>query len=109
MSKTAFLAKDTISLKESVSIVDCDKAASSVIAGHTEVGGILLDRPEGDDLIRTPDGPGHLHLRNIEQALVLRAMTEDTDLTRHLQDALPSRRICLAADKSVRSGQGVLR
>lgn len=108
MSETAFFVKDIISPKGAVSIVDADKAGSSDIEGHTKVGGILLHRPEGDTLIRVPDEPGHQDLCDAEQAFVLRAMAEDLDLDRHVQDAVQSLRICLAADESIRTGQTVL-
>jgi hypothetical protein len=36
-----------------------------------------------------------------------RAIREDLDLSRHLQDAVRSLAVCLAADESVRSGQPV--
>ena len=38
---------------------------------------------------------------------VARAITENLDLTRHMEDAVQSLAICLAADESVRSGQPV--
>ena len=107
MSETAFFVKDIISPGGAVSIVDADKAASSDIDGHTRVGGILLHRPTGDRLITMPDEPGHQGLCDAEQAFVLRAIAEDTDLGRHMQDAVQSLRICLAADQSIRSGQPV--
>ncbi len=108
MSETAFFVKDIISPNGSVSIVDSDKVASSDIEGHTRVGGILLHRADGDHLIRMPEEPSHQDLCNAEQAFVLRAMAKDIDLTRHVQDAVQSLRICLAADESIRSGQSVL-
>ena len=37
----------------------------------------------------------------------LKAIREDIDLTRHMDDAVQSLRICLAADESVRTGQTV--
>jgi predicted dehydrogenase len=107
ISETAFFVKDIISPNGAVSIVDSDKAASSDIEGHTKVGGILLHRPGGDQLIRMPNDPSHQDLCNAEQAFVLRAIAEDIDLTRHVQDAVQSLRICLAADESIRSGQSV--
>lgn len=107
MSETAFFVKDIISPGGAVSIVDADKGASSDIDGHTRVGGILLHRPAGDRLITMPDEPGHQGLCDAEQAFVLRAIAEDTDLGRHMQDAVQSLRICLAADQSIRSGQPV--
>lgn len=51
--------------------------------------------------------PGHQELCDLEQAYVLRALREDIDLTRHMDDAVQSLRICLAADESVRSGKPV--
>ena len=38
---------------------------------------------------------------------MVRAIRDDTDLTRHMQDAVASLAVCLAADESVRSGQPV--
>ena len=104
MSETAFFVKDIISPNGSVSIIDSDRGASSDIEGHGKVGGILLHRPSGDQLIATPDDPGHQGLCDREQAFVLRAIAEDLDLSRHMHDAVQSLRICLAADESIRSG-----
>ena len=53
------------------------------------------------------DEPGHQDLCDREAAFVARAITEDLDLTRHIEDAVASLRVCLAADESVRSGQPV--
>jgi predicted dehydrogenase len=107
MSETAHFVKDIISPHGAVSIVDSDRAASSDIDGHTKVGGILVHRPDGDHLIPTPDDPGHQGLCDREQAYVLRAIDHDIDLGRHMQDAVQSLRICLAADESIRTKQVV--
>ncbi len=107
MSQTAYFVKDVISPKGSVSIVDAEAAASSDIAGHTRVGAILVHRPGGDRRIETPDEPGHQALCDAEQAFVLRAIREDIDLGRHMQDAVQSLRICLGADESIRTGRAV--
>ena len=107
ISETAFFVKDIISPAGSVSIVDGDKGASAYIDGHTAVGGILVHRPGGDVLIRDTGDPGHQGLCDREQAFVLRAMAEDIDLGRHMQDAVQSLRICLAADESIRTGRVV--
>ena len=107
MSETAFFVKDIISPQGAVSIVDGDKGASTDIDGHTRVGGILLHRPDGDRLIEMAKEPGHQGLCDAEQAFVLRAIAEDLNLERHLQDAVQSLRICLAADESIRSGQAI--
>lgn len=51
--------------------------------------------------------PGHDALCAREQDYVYRAIVEDIDLTRHMNDAVQSLKICLAADESVRTGQVV--
>ena len=107
MSETAFFVKDIVSPKGSVSITEGNQPASSDIDGHTKVGGILVHRPEGDQAIEMPDEPGHQELCDAEQAFMLRAITEDIDLTRHVKDAVTSLAICLAADQSIRSGRPV--
>ncbi len=107
ISETAFFVKDIISPNGSVSITDADKGASSDIDGHTRVGGILLHKPTGDRRIALEDEPGHQGLCDLEQAYVLRAIAEDIDLSRHVEDAVQSLRICLAADESIRSGKVV--
>ncbi|MCK0171742.1 Gfo/Idh/MocA family oxidoreductase [Aliiroseovarius sp. S1123] len=107
MSETAFFVKDVISPAGSVSITEADKAGSSDVDGHTKVGGLLVHRPDGDTVIDLPDEPGHQELCDAEQAYMLRSIREDIDLTRHMQDAVQSLAICLAADESVRTGQPV--
>ncbi|WP_065334898.1 Gfo/Idh/MocA family protein [Tritonibacter mobilis] len=107
MSETAFFVKDVISPKGSVSITEADKSGSSDVDGHTRVGGLLVHRPEGDQLIGLPDEPGHQDLCDAEQAYMLRAIREDLDLSRHARDAVQSLAICLAADESVRTGTPV--
>lgn len=104
MSETAFFVKDIVSPNGAVSITEGNPGASADIDGHTRVGGLLVHRPEGDRRIALPDEPGHQALCDAEQAFVLRAIAEDIDLTRHMNDAVQSLRICLAADESIRSG-----
>ncbi len=108
MSETAYFVKDVISPKGSVSIVDADKGASANIDGHTRVGGLLVHKPSGDRMIDLPEDPGHQGLCDTEQMFMLRAMAEDLDLDRHIEDAVQSLRICLAADESIRTGALVL-
>lgn len=107
MSETAFFVKDIVSPNGSVSITDGNKGASSDIEGHTKVGGLLVHTPQGDRTIDMPDEPGHQELCDAEQAYMLRAIAEDIDLTRHMNDAVQSLAICLAADESIRTGQPV--
>ncbi|KPA20705.1 Inositol 2-dehydrogenase [Shimia sp. SK013] len=107
MSETAFFVKDVVSPRGSVSITDADKSGSSDVDGHTRVGGLLVHRLDGDELIELPDEPGHQALCDAEQHYMLRAINEDLDLTRHMQDAVQSLSICLAADESVRTGKPI--
>jgi len=107
MSETAFFVKDIVSPNGAVSITEGNKGASADVDGHTKVGSILVHRPEGDTLIDPPDEPGHDALCAAEQAYMLRAISEDIDLTRHMTDAVGSLAICLAADESIRTGQPI--
>jgi predicted dehydrogenase len=108
MSETAFFVKDIVSPNGSVSITDQEKGASANIDGHTKVGGLLVHRPSGDQWIELPNEPGHQDLCDAEQRFVVTAIANDQDLTRHMQDAVSSLRICLAADTSIRTGQPVM-
>lgn len=107
MSETAFFVKDIVSPNGAVSITDGNKGASSDIEGHTKVGGLLLHRPGGDQMIEMPDEHGHQALCDAEQAFMLRAIAKDIDLSRHMSDAVASLAICLAADESIRTGQSI--
>lgn len=107
MSETAFFVKDIISPNGSVSITEGNKGASDDVDGHTKVGGILVHRPTGDQMIEMEGEPGHDDLCAAEQTYVLRAIAQDIDLTRHMNDAVQSLNICLAADESIRTGQPI--
>ena len=107
VSETAFFVKDVISPGGSVSILDADKGASSDIGGHTKVGALLVHRPGGDETIALPEEPDHQALCDAEQAWMRRAIDEDLDLSGHMEDALNSLRIVLAADESIRTGRTV--
>ncbi len=61
----------------------------------------------GDRMIEMPDEPGHQALCDAEQAYMLRAIARDIDLTRHMNDAVRSLAVCLAADESIRTGHPV--
>ncbi|RUV81557.1 gfo/Idh/MocA family oxidoreductase, partial [Mesorhizobium sp. M1A.F.Ca.IN.020.32.1.1] len=57
-----------------------------------------------DELLSMEGEPGHQELCDLEQAFLLKAIREDIDLTRHMEDAVKSLAVCLAADQSVRTG-----
>lgn len=117
ISETAFFVKDVMSPRGSVSIVMDADAKSDDIDSHTKTSMIRVHSaetgPDGrfirpDEDLTMAGEPGHQDLCDLEQAYVLRAIREDIDLTRHMDDAVQSLRICLAADESVRTGQPVL-
>ena len=116
MSETAFFVKDVISPKGCVSIVMDPNAKSDDIDTHTKTSVIRLHHaatgPDGafvapDQFLQMAGEPGHQDLCDLEQAFVLKAIREDLDLDRHMDDAVQSLRICLAADESVRTGKTI--
>ena len=108
ISDTAFFIKDVISPNGAVSIRMPDNARSDDIDTHTKTSLLRVHKvATGDTDISMADEPSHQQLCDREQAFVARAITERLDLTRHMQDAVQSLAICLAADESVRSGQPV--
>ena len=116
MSETAFFVKDIISPNGCVSIVMSEGAKSADHDTHTKTNTIRIHRaetgPDGaflkaDQNLSMADEPGHDELCAREQAFMLKAIREDLDLTRHMEDAVQSLRICLAADESIRTGKPV--
>ena len=120
MSEVAFFVKDVVGPKGCVSIVKDPNEAAAVasddIDSHTKTNCIRLHhsaldganefvRP--DEFINTEDEPDHQALCDREQTFFLRAIREDLDLSAHMDDAITSLRIVLAADESVRTGHTV--
>jgi hypothetical protein len=99
-----------------VSIVMDPNAKSDDIDTHTKTAVIRVHKaetgPDGkfvhnDEDLQMVGEPGHQELCDLEQAYVLKAITENVNLERHMDDAVQSLRICLAADESVRTGRPV--
>lgn len=108
MSDTAFFVKDIVSPNGAVSIRMPENARSDDHDTHTKTSVIRLHKVgEEDQDLSMADEPDHDGLCAREQAYMARAITEDLDLSRHMQDAVQSLAICLAADESVRTGQPV--
>jgi predicted dehydrogenase len=117
MSETAYFVKDVVGPKGSVSIVLASGTAavrSDDINAHTQTNQILVHHAEladdgsfarPDDRVSTADEPSHDDLCEREQRFLLRAIDEDLDLAAHMNDAVRSLRIVLAADRSVRTGR----
>jgi predicted dehydrogenase len=116
ISETAFFVKDVISPRGCVSIVMREGAKSDDIDTHTKTSTIRLHGAatgsdgkfaKPDELLSMQGEPGHQELCDAEQAFLLKAILEDIDLTRHMDDAVKSLAVCLAADESVRTGKAV--
>ncbi len=108
MSDTAFFVKDVISPRGAVSIRMDEGARSDDLDTHTRTATIRLHRVGAPDRDLSMRGePDHQGLCDLEAAFVARAIAEDLDLARHLQDAVRSLEVCLAADESVRTGRPV--
>ena len=113
MSETAFFVKDVMSPKGSVSIVLEGKAKSDDHEVHTRTSNIRIHHAELDDqgrfarpdtMLKIKEDPGHQGLCDLEQDFVLRAINEDLDLNNHMDDAVKSLAIALAADTAVKTG-----
>ena len=113
MSETAFFVKDVIGPKGSVSIVMAEtagKVKSDDINAHTKTNQILwhhTDMSKPDERIDVSDEPDHDALCEREQRYLFKAIDEDIDLTDHMDDAVKSLKIVIAADKSIHTGQVV--
>jgi predicted dehydrogenase len=120
MSETAYFVKDVIGPAGCVSIVDKnpnqDKVSSDDVDAHSATNALLLHHSETasdgsfvkkDQLLDTTDEPNHQGLCDLEQEYFLKAISEDIDLIPHLDDAINSLRIVLAADESYKTGKTV--
>lgn len=119
ISETAFFVKDVIGPKGCVSIVAKDAGGSGKsdsVEAHTKTESLrwhhadidsanAFTRP--DEWINLTDEPDHQGLCDREQAFFLKAITENIDLTDHVDDAVNSLRIAFACDESVRTGKVV--
>lgn len=117
MSETAFFVKDVIGPKGCVSIVAQEAGGSGKsdsVESHTKTESLryhhsALDKNDqfvkSDEWINLKDEPDHQELCNREQRYFLKAISENVDLTDHVQDAVNSLRIAFACDESVRTGK----
>lgn len=117
ISETAFFIKDVIGPKGCVSIVanDAGKAGNSdSVEAHTKTESLKVHYADideeneflkMDEWIDLTDEPDHQELCNREQAFFLKAIAEDLDLEKSMQDAVNSLRIAIACDESVKTGE----
>ena len=117
MSEVAFFIKDVVGPKGSVSIagmaegeetddVDSHTKAEALRLHHSELGedGEFAKK---DEVIECADDPGHDGLCQLEQEVFLDAIVNDVDLSDHMQDAVNSLRIVIAADEAFKTGRTV--
>ena len=113
MSETAFFVKDVVGPKGSVSIVMAETAGdvkSDDINAHTKTNQILwhhTDMSIPDERIDMADEPDHDELCEREQRFLLDAIENDVDLSDHMDDAVKSLHIVMAADQSIHEGRVV--
>lgn len=116
MSETAYSVKDIIGPKGAVSMVAGPAKGSADVSGHTSVSNIRVHHgrlddqgrfERADELLSPITDLSHDELCALEQHLLLDAIRNDLDLTVHLQQAVDSLRVVLAAEESIRTGQVV--
>jgi predicted dehydrogenase len=116
MSKTAYFVKDVIGPKGCVSIERDPSVDPSDVSKHADVSGILVHSADADatgyaakkdQFIKMEDEPDHNELCKREQAYLLKAITEDIDLTDFVADAVNSLKVCFAAVESYTSGRAI--
>jgi predicted dehydrogenase len=120
MSETAFFVKDVIGPKGSVSIVMTETGGTEIrsadINAHSKTNQLLFHHADlaadgslarADERFSTLDEPDHDGLCEREQRFLLKAIDEDLDLGDHMDDAVKSLRVVLAADRSVETGEVV--
>ena len=118
VSETAFFVKDAMGPKGCVSIVadKTEEVESDDVDSHCKTNILKVHHAElnekgefahEDEFINTEDEPGHDELCEREQAYFLKAIKENIDLTDHLEDAVNSLAIVLAADLSYREGRAI--
>ncbi|WP_209404732.1 Gfo/Idh/MocA family protein [Pseudozobellia sp. WGM2] len=119
VSETAFFIKDVFGPQGSVSIVAKNASSSGKsdsVEAHTNTEAILYHHAALDDknhfikedsTINLEDEPDHQELCTREQQYFHKAISENIDLTNHLEDAVNSLRIAFACDQSIRTQKSV--
>jgi predicted dehydrogenase len=118
MSDVAYFVKDVIGPKGCVSIagVKEGEAGTDDIEAHTKAAVLKLHhaalKPDGsfaraDEYLDCSGEPDHDGLCRLEQEVFLDAIVNDRDLGDHMDDAVNSLRIVLAADEAFKTGKTV--
>jgi len=110
VSKAGFSLKEVFGPKGSVSFAvhkaGAESGTESLRIHHSELdeNNMFVRK---DEIIDLHDEPDHKELCRREQQYLLRAIREDLDLTDHMNVAMNSLRIVLAADESIKTGKTV--
>lgn len=116
ISETAYFIKDVIGPAGCVSISDKPPGGTDDVEGHTKTGGLLLHHSsldsnnqfaKQDEYISTDEEPDHDGLCALEQEYFFKAIAGDLDISQHMNDAIRTLQIVLAADTSIRSGRSI--
>ena len=119
MSETAFFVKDVVGPKGCVTIEARDaggEGQSDNVDAHTKTEALRRHYSEidgnnqfvkKDEWVETDDEPDHDELCRREQEYFLRAIQDDQNLDDHMQDAINSMKIVIAADESFRTGKTI--
>ncbi|MCW9707024.1 Gfo/Idh/MocA family protein [Fodinibius salsisoli] len=120
ISETAYFIKDVMGPGGSVSITKSTegdpRGKSADIEEHTQVNTLLVHHSDvdenskltkEDELLETPDEPGHDELCYFEQQHFINAIREDLDLTDHMRAAVQTLQVVLACDESVKTGKRI--
>ncbi|MCA1923990.1 Gfo/Idh/MocA family protein, partial [Buttiauxella noackiae] len=120
MSQTAFFIKDVIGPQGSVSIIPREAAGegqSANVEAHTRTESLRVHHSQlnaqgefvhQDEWVTASNEPDHFALCQLEQQFFARAISEDSDLALHQQQAIDSLAVVLAADLAVREQRTVL-
>ncbi len=118
MSETAYFVKDVVGPKGSVSItgVKEGEVATDDVNAHSKAAALKVHHGElaadgsfakPDEILDCADEPDHDGLCRAEQEFFLDAIVNDRDLSAHMDEAISSLRIVLAADEAFRTGTTV--
>ena len=119
MSETAFFVKDVVGPKGCVTIEARDaggEGQSDNVDAHTKTEALRRHYSEidenkqfvrKDEWVETDDEPDHDELCRREQEYFLRAIQDNQNLDDHMQDAINSMKIVIAADESFRTGKTI--
>ncbi len=111
ISEEAYFVKDVMGPRGCVSIIASKAPGSDDVDSHSNSKRLRVHQAavtadgkfaRPDEIIDNADEPDHQGLCDREQEYFRRAIVDQLDLTDHLDDAVNSLRIVLAADQSVR-------